>query len=164
MNTGQMMLSIGAMLLLSTLMLRVNSNNMLNETLRDEAQFGVLATSLATSVIEEAISKSFDEHSDSNSVSSLAELTLASKLGPEAGETYQYFNDFDDFNGFAKVDSSMPSASFEIKCSVSYVASSNILVKSTNTTWHKKIDVTVTSPFIRDTIVASSIFSYWSFR
>lgn len=164
MNTGQMMLSIGAMLLLSTIMLRVNSSNMLNETLRDEAQFGVLATSLATSIIEEAVSKSFDEHSDSNSVSTLSELTLAANLGPENGETQQTFNDFDDFDGFSKVDSTMPSATFEINCSVGYVSSSNILVKSSNATWHKKIDVVVTSPFLRDTIVASSIFSYWSFR
>ncbi len=164
MNTGQMLMSMGAMVLLSTITLRVNTANLVNETIRDEAQYGVLATSIATSIIEEATSKSFDESTDSNSVSTLGELTPAGNLGPESGETYDLFDDFDDFNGFTKRDSTMPSAVFDISCEVMYIHKSNLKVKSNSEQWHKKINITVSSPFSQDTFRTSSIFSYWHFR
>jgi len=157
-------MSMGAMVLLSTITLRVNTSNLMNETIRDEAQYGVLATSIATSIIEEATSKSFDESSDSTSVSSLNELTLAGILGPESGETDSTFDDFDDYNGFTKRDSTMPSAIFDVSCEVVYIHKSNLKVKSNSQQWHKKINVTVSSPFSQDTFKTSSIFSYWHFR
>ena len=157
-------MSMGAMVLLSTITLRVNTSNLMNGTIRDEAQYGVLATSIATSIIEEATSKSFDESSDSTSVSSLNELTLAGILGPESGETDSTFDDFDDYNGFTKRDSTMPSAIFDVSCEVVYIHKSNLKVKSNSQQWHKKINVTVSSPFSQDTFKTSSIFSYWHFR
>ena len=157
-------MTMGAMVLLSTITLRVNTNNLMNETVRDQAQYGVLATSIATSMIEEATSKSFDERTDSNSVSALSELTLVGSLGPESGETYDLFNDFDDYNGFTKRDSTMPSAVFDIICEVVYVESNKINEISSKTTWHKKINITVSSPFSQDTFYTSSIYSYWYFR
>jgi len=157
-------MSMGAMVLLSTITLRVNTSNLMNETIRDEAQYGVLATSIATSIIEEATSKSYDESTDSNSVSSLGELTLAGSLGPESGETYDLFDDFDDFNGFTKRDSTMPSAIFDISCEVMYIHKTNLKVKSNSEQWHKKINVIVSSPFSQDTFKTSSIYSYWHFR
>jgi hypothetical protein len=159
-----MLMSMGAIVLLSTITLRVNTSNLMNETIRDEAQYGVLATSIATSIIEEATSKSFDESSDSTSVSSLSELTLAGLLGPESGETDSTFDDFDDYNGFTKRDSTMPSAIFDISCEVMYIHKSNLKVKSNSEQWHKKINVIVSSPFSQDTFKTSSIFSYWHFR
>ena len=159
-----MMMSMGAMVLFSTVMLRVNTSNLLNESVRDQAQYGVLATSIATSIIEEAQSKSFDEKTDSNSVSDVKELTIVSNLGPDGGETYATFNDFDDFNGFTRRDSTMPSAIFDISCEVMYVESNKINQKSSSPRWHKKINITVSSPFTPDTFQTSSIFSYWYFR
>jgi hypothetical protein len=162
MNTGQMILTMGAMVLLATIMLRVNTNNLTNESVRDQAQYGVLATSIATSIIEEAQSKSFDENTDTNSVSSLT--SLSSVLGPEAGETYLTFDDFDDYDGFTKRDSSMPSAIFDIACEVVYVNSYDVQGSTTSRTWHKKMNVTISSPFSPDTFRTASIFSYWYFR
>ncbi len=163
MNTGQTMMTMGAMMLLSAIVLRVNSANLNNESIRDKAQYGVLATSIATSIIEEAQSKAFDENTDTNSVALLSQLS--SVLGPEGGETEETFNDFDDYNGFTKRDSTMPSAIFDIACDVVYVASNNIEGFSTNRTWHKKITVTITSPFTpADTFRTASIYSYWYFR
>ena len=164
MNTGQMIMSMGAMVLFSTVMLRVNTSNLMNEAIRDEAQYGVLATSIATSIIEQAQSKSFDENSDSTAVSDEDEFTLAANLGPENSETYATFNDFDDFNGFTRRDSTMPSAVFDIECSVVYVKHDEIHKSTTNRTWHKKINITVSSPFSQDTFRTSSIYSYWNFR
>ena len=164
MNTGQMIMTMGAMILLSTIVLRVNTLNLTNESIRDQSQYGVLATSIATSIIEEAQSKAFDAQTDSNAVTSVLNLTPAGLLGPESGETYGTFNDIDDFNGYTRIDSTMPSAVFNISCEVMYIHPSNIKVKYNSQTWHKKINVTISSPFSPDTFRTSSIFSYWFFR
>lgn len=166
MNTGQMIMTLGAMMLLATIMLRVNTANLTNESIRDDAQFGVLATSIATSIIEEAQSKAFDEKTDTMNVTALTQLT--SVLGPETGETESTFDDFDDYNNFTKRDSSMPSSVFDINCQVVYVEPNNILGSTSNRTWNKKIIVNITRPVSADSSVlvlrTSSIFSYWYFR
>ena len=166
MNTGQMIMTMGAMILLSTIVLRVNTLNLTNESIRDQAQYGVLATSIATSIIEAAQSKSFDEKTDSNSVSLLTELSTV--LGPESGEIESTFNDFDDYNGFTKRDSTMPSTIFDIACQVVYITPDNIEGSTTNRTWNKKLIVTITRPISADSseiaLRTSSIFSYWYFR
>jgi MSHA pilin protein MshD len=166
MNTGQMIMTLGAMLLLSTIMLRVNTTTLTNESVRDEAQYGVLANSIATSIIEQAQSKAFDEKSDTTNITAYTQLS--SVLGPESGETESNFDDFDDYNGFTKRDSSMKSAVFDIACSVVYVEPNNILGSTSNRTWNKKITVTVTRPITADSsalaVRSSSIFSYWYFR
>ena len=164
MNLGQMMLTIGAMVLLATLMLRINTNNLQTDTIRAEAQYGVLATSIITSIMEEAKNLAFDSATDSNTVTSVNQLTAPSSLGPESGETFNTFNDFDDFDGYSRIDSTMPSAVFNIGCIVEYVNTSNLLAKSFSQTWHKKITIQVSSVLMKDTIKQSSIYSYWYFR
>jgi len=159
-------MTLGAMMLLSVIMLRVNTANLTNESIRDDAQYGVLANSIATSIIEEAQSKAFDEKTDTMNVTALTQLS--SVLGPETGETESTFDDFDDYNGFTKRDSTMPSTIFDISCQVVYVTPDNIEGSTTNRTWNKKIIVSITRPVSADSselaLRTSSIFSYWYFR
>lgn len=159
-------MTLGAMMLLSVIMLRVNTANLTNEAIRDDAQYGVLANSIATSIIEEAQSKAFDEKTDTTNVTALTQLS--SVLGPESGETESTFDDFDDYNGFTKRDTSMPSTVFDVSCQVVYVTPDNIKGSTSNRTWNKKIVVTINRPVSADssTLVlrTSSIFSYWYFR
>lgn len=164
MNTGQTLLTIGAMYLLSLLILQTNKNFMMTEDVMMNSKFGVLAVSLGTSLIEEASSKAFDANTDTSAISDVNLLTQASGLGPKAGESYPNFNDFDDFNNFSKIDTTMPSAPFKIQCSVVYINPSNPEAAVNYRTWHKKIIVTVSSKFMPDTVKLSSIYSYWFFR
>ena len=159
-----MMLTIAAMFLLSMLILRFNTTLLGTSAVMLDTKFGVLGVSLATSIIEDANDKAFDEFTDTLSIDNLNDLTSATLLGPEAGETYELFNDFDDFNGYSKVDNSMPSAAFNINCQVVYVNPVNLNVPSSSRTWNKKITVTIDSPSMSDTIRMSSIYSYWFFR
>lgn len=161
MNTGQMLITVGALTLLAVVILRVNTNFLNTNEVLMENKFGVLAVSIGTSVLEEAKGKAFDQNTDSAAVTSLSQL---SSLGPESGETDPLFNDFDDYNGLVRVDSTMPSAPFRIECDVVYVNSNNPDGISASKTWHKKLTVTVTSDFMVDTIRLSSIYSYWYFR
>jgi len=154
------MLTIGAMMLLSLVLLRVNSGFLSTNTVLMETKFGVLGVSLATSVMEEASGKAFDEHTDSNTVTDLNDL---SSLGPD-GEVYPNFDDFDDYDGYEKIVDTMPSAIFRISCKVDYVNTSNPDVVSGSKTWNKKLTVTVTSPSSQDTIRMSTIYSYFYYR
>jgi MSHA pilin protein MshD len=168
MNTGQMMLTLGALMILALIVLRVNNGFLTTNSTLLDSKLGVLATSVATSVIEEATGKAFDHNSDSTSISDLTKLT--STMGPETGETYPDFNDFDDYDGFHKVDNSMPSAEFHIDCVVNYISDTNLDGKSSSRTWHKKLTVFVSSPSmlgqddVPDTISMSAVYSYWYFR
>jgi len=163
MNTGQSLLSIGAMMLLSILILRVNNSFTDTSTMLQNSKLGILATSIATSQIEEISRLAFDEYTVSNSTNNLANLTPAGILGPETGETYPNYDDIDDYNGYSKVDTSM-TAVFNVSCKVEYVSSANPDVPSAVPTWNKKITITVTSPSMVDSIKMSTIYSYWYFR
>lgn len=159
-----MMLAAGAMMLLAVLVLNVNNRIYgTNVTLMD-TKFGILAVSLGTSIIEEAAGKSFDVATYGNSVNDLSLLTPASGLGPASEETYPNFNDFDDFNGFTKTFANLPSAEFTVSCQVNYVLETDPSIITSNRTWHKRIDVFVASPSMKDTLKLSSVCSYWYFR
>lgn len=164
MNTGQMLLTIGAMILLSTLILRVNNNFSSNTSTVYDSKFAILGTSIGASVIEEAMGKAFDEGTADSSATGLTDFTAPHKLGPETGEVYPNFNDFDDYNGYIKIDSTMPSAVFKISCVVSYIDPNTPDVTSSSATWTKKISVIVTSISMKDTVRLSSLFSYWYFN
>jgi MSHA pilin protein MshD len=161
MNTGQMLITIGALMLLSLVILRVNNNFLSTNTVLMENKFGILAVSLGTSVLEEAKGKAFDHNTDTTAVTSLNQL---SSIRPESGETDPLFNDFDDFDGLVRIDTTLPSAPFKIQCDVDYINPNNPDVASASKTWHKKLTVTVTSDFMQDTVTLSSIYSYFYFR
>jgi len=99
MNTGQSLFSIGALLLLSISILRVNNSILTTNTIMQDSKLGVLGISLATSLIEEANRKAFDAASAEDAVNNLGDLTLPTSLGPALGETPDLFNDFDDYSG-----------------------------------------------------------------
>lgn len=68
MNTGQSLFTIGALLLLSLTVLRVNNSILVTDNILQDSKLGVLATSVATSVMEEASKKAFDESSVGDAV------------------------------------------------------------------------------------------------
>ena len=172
MGTGQTMITMAAMSLLSLVILNVNRNALYSTTTMAESKYNILAISLGTALIEEAFSKSFDQSTtDENLVEDVTELTL--NLGPGSSEISRSdFNDFDDYNNFidsTSSDSTLISADFVIQSKVYYVDPnySNKLTPVNYRTWHKKIDVFVSSPFInegRDTVKLSKIFSHYYFR
>lgn len=165
MNSGQSLLSIAAFFLLSLTVLRVNNTILQTDSVMAESKFGILATSIATSLIEKASKKAFDANTFENSVSTLSGLTAASGLGPGNGETApDNCNDFDDFNDYTEQITNLPSAVFNVSCKVCYVNPTNPDGKLTTQSWNKKMTVTVSSPSSQDTIKLSTIYSYWHFR
>lgn len=164
MGTGQLLLTLGAMILLSFTIVNTNKSILIAGDVINATKYGVLASSLAVSIIEEASGKAFDAKSETMGVANVANMTPYNQLGPETGETYATFDDFDDYNNLTKVDSTLTSARFTIKCKVYYVQDTAPTTKVTAQTWHKTIEVMVYSQNMTDTIKMSTIYSYWYYR
>jgi len=187
MSSGQVMLTVMAMFLLGTIILSTNNNLLSNEQTVMDSEFGVAAISLATSMVEEAQGKMFDEAAVDSGATSTTYLTAAAGLGKESGEVYRYggfdttstdFDDLDDFNNFSIEfvnDTTRPliaqyrgeskgfRADYLVRCRVQYANVTNVSIDTTTTkTWHKRLTVTVTSPTSRDTLVFPTIISYWN--
>lgn len=175
MSTGQMLITVVAMLLLSLLILRVGSSTIVNQESMQNSKFGVVAVSIATSILEEATMKSFDENANTDPrtyFGNVNELTVTGAFGIDAGEiadSIETFDDFDDFHGFNKTYTQLPSAVFTISCQVSYVDDGAVITASR--TWHKMLTVTVSSPSIvkpgtneMQPLNFSKIFSYFHFQ
>ena len=164
MNTGQTILTMGALVLFSTLMVTMNTSYNTSGELVIQSELGITASSLATSLIEEAISKAFDKSTDTAIATSLSSLTMPSNLGPENGEVYPHFNDFDDYHNLDVTQNVEKSGVFTLTANIVYVGFTAPEVPAASPTWHKKIKVRVTSPTMIDTITMDYVFSYWYFR
>jgi hypothetical protein len=164
MNTGQMLLTIGAVILLGMTVITVNSTFSQHGMVLEKTEVGVYATSLATSLIQEATGRAFDENTVDTVANSTTDFTLPGSIGPETGEVYPTFDDFDDYDGLVRTVDVQGTDIFTVWSTVRYVADNNPNSTSTNRTYHKRIDIAVAGSSSADTIRMSSIYSYWSFR
>jgi hypothetical protein len=189
MNLGQMMMVIAAISLLGILILNTNATLINNYDTTNNSEFEITAVSLATSLVEEAMGKMFDEViADSNTTALTTPTQLSLTLGAEGAEKYRDtsstfadFDDFDDFNNLFIVYKSdlpaeaaqTPGSNFEfavpgmrskyfVTAQVMYVDPTNLDGVSSSRTWHKKMIVTVTSPSVKDTLRFPAIMSYWN--
>ena len=167
MGLGQMMLSVFALALLGTVILMMNNTVMDSGSAIETTEYFIMATSLGISQIESASGKAFDQNTVNSAISSEAGLTV--NLGKETGETEATFNDYDDYNGFSKWVNgdtvNFRSANFFIRDSVDYVTiTGNAVTTSISRTYHKRLRVWVSSPFMKDTLKFATVYSYWYFR
>jgi hypothetical protein len=189
MNLGQMLLVLVALVVLGALILQSNSIILSSSEALTSSEIDASAISLATSVMEEASGKLFDEVITDTAVSALTDPgQLSATLGPEGGErirdttgTHPVFNDFDDYNGlFVVFKSTNPSdaaltpgadwefaipdlrGKFYVHVSVSYVQPNSLDVPAVGRTWHKKMTMTVTSPSSAGTVVLPWVMSFWN--
>jgi hypothetical protein len=168
-NTGQMLLTTAAVVLLGTTVLTVNRSFNNQGVILEQTEIGVYATSLATSIVDEASGQAFDENTAENSVTSPSSLTSYKRLGPEVGETTSppstsNFNDFDDYNGLIEGVKVAGVDSFTVKCWVNYIDPSAPNTNLSTQSFFKRLDVQVTSMTARDTVRMSYLFSYILFR
>jgi hypothetical protein len=191
MNLGQTMMVIAALGLLGILVLNSNKTVLETTEVQNTSEFGIAAVSLATSLVEEASGKMFDEVIADSTTAVLTDPTqLSSVLGKENAEAYRSgtldYNDFDDFNGLKLIfkdtvrDTSAVTAPgqiwnvpglrtpYHVWCVVNYVDPANLNGVSASRTWHKKLTVYVTTlenlnPGTRkDTLVYPTIMSFWN--
>jgi len=170
MNTGQTLLTIGALILLGSVVISANRSSIQHGVVLQQTEIGVYAVSLAMGRIEEATGRAFDEvtapddSGNTDAATSVSDFTGPLALGPESGEAYPDFDDIDDFNNYSTIVYIPGVDTMKIHSVVGYVNTSNPDVFVSTKTWHKKLIVFVTGSVTRDTVKISSIFSYWWFR
>ena len=159
MNSGQQLLTIGALLLLTILSLTVFRSTGQRSTSNYENEAILTGTSIGQSILEEIESRAFDENTIASTAKSPADLSAT--LGKDSGETSVYtFDDIDDYNNYTNSDTLDRMGVFNIKVSVYYVQNMNPGVKSIARTFSKRIDIAVTNKNIPDTLKFNYVAAY----
>jgi hypothetical protein len=172
MSTGQTFLTIGAFILLTSILQGVYSSIGSIGTDISGGQDGILATTIATSYIEYANGLAFDDITDTSDVALTTPAALTYPPGPEPGETgFDTFNDFDDLNGFVDEKTAGGSSrKYKTLFTVSYVDSSDVSHVVAYRTYLKRLDMRTwrtfpvpTSDEIVDTLKTSIVMGYFHF-
>jgi len=161
MNTGQMLLVLGAIALLSLVAVSINSMIVNKTATMLETEADLNAVSLAQSMLDEVLANPFDAvTADGTKIFDSTKFTPAGSLGPSGTETsnvplpeppdtavpyrsLKYYNDVDDYNGYRRVAFASSMGPFSIIDTVYYAAEANPDQKSAAQTFYKKVVVTV---------------------
>ncbi len=181
-----MMLVIGALILISVVSLSVNSMILSKTNTMLEIEANMNAIALGQSMLDEVLSKSYDNATangtkifDSSLFTAPGSLgcngTEASRVPlpdslplpapntmPNIDTTYnatRYYNDVDDYNGYKRIAFTPSMATFYIIDTVYYVSENNPDQKSTVQTFYKKVVVTIRH---RNMVPAGVSFTPWS--
>ncbi len=165
MGGAQTLLTIGALMLLSSVILSLNNAILGRGIMNYESEASLTATSLAQSLLEEVRTRSFDEQTvPPNRVSNPSYLTTSANLGTEPGEVSTGdFNDVDDYNEFGRIATTSRLGDFKEEVEVYYVRSGNLLDALNYQTYLKRIDVRVANTYIGtpdQTITLSTVIAY----
>ncbi len=158
MNSVQSMLSMGALVLLSLCSFRFNTSVLENSTAQIENKVTLTAFSLADDMIETIKQRSFDE-ATIEFPTGLANLTPYGDFGPETGETFWTYDDVDDYNNYTKTISAPHAENYHLLVKVNYVDGDNPDNEITTQSYYKKVTVYVSSPYMRNEINLSFIFT-----
>jgi len=169
MNTGQVLLIIGALVILSFVTLAINSMLVSKTTTILQSEAHLTAISIAQSMIDEIMTAGYDSATIGKRKypGQESQLTPANSLGPETNTTpsevtavslpeppdttIQYksatkYNDIDDYNNYKRYYYSPSLGIFSIVDSIYYVTFNTPDQKSNTQTFFKKVVVTVRHP------------------
>ncbi len=182
MNTGQTMLTVGALALLSIISLRYYETVSQNGANLAQSNAGLTATTIATSYIERAQNTAFDEQSIGHPVDSIQAninlLTAPNLLGADGANEMMSIDSVDDFDDFAYYNHSHPvvyhpgniNETYQVEFNVYYVDTSDIMTQVNYRTFVKKMDVKVyrvDSTSLQaafDTVRMSTIFGLFKYN
>ncbi len=178
MNTGQTMLTMGALILISIIILNFHRTTDEISTSLDFNRFRLEAMSILTSHIEQLSQYFFDEAStDTLNEKQLSDFVAPNLLGYDANDN-NIIDDIDDFHGVTVADTGMSGVVYNVNYSVDYVRlQSNRLVHSSTRQYHKRVSIAISDAYnppliyrtennaqIRDTLRVSFVVSYWFYN
>lgn len=163
MGNVQSLLAIGSIVLFSFISFNFNASVLQNLGLEVENKVYLTAFSLADDMIEEVKQKAFDEETIVFRSINPDELTESPYLGPETGENnVTLYDDIDDYNGYQRPVSLPHAENYTVKCKIDYVSTSNPQQISLAQTFFKRLEVTVSSPYLLNQVKLSYIFTLHS--
>jgi len=178
MNTGQTLITLGALILFSIAAFNINKTLTHCDISLAQNRYRLEALSLLTSYIEQTAQYFFDEAStDTSSGKNLADFTAPAYLGFDANDN-GILDDFDDFNGYVKADTGRSGVVYSDSFHIEYVKlQGNSVVPSGTKEYHKRMTIYITDSYdppllykyvnsqkVRDTLKVSFVHSYWFYN
>lgn len=163
MGYREMFLVLVSIILLSTLMLRINTNAVQGRELLQQIEIEHMAATVAQQYIEDAKSKKFDDLVGSISQAAMpGGFTSSFALGVEGGEVYPAFNDVDDYNNHTDT-LSVDGIDFEPTIYVDYVQDTSPDASVGTQTFFKRMTVIVESSWMPEgrIITLKHVFTYF---
>jgi hypothetical protein len=161
-SNTQSMLSLGALMIFGMISLRFDSAVLQNTEVEVENKVYLTAFSLADDLLEEIKQRAFDEQTVVFKAITTSALTPVQSLGKESGEAWPNFNDIDDYNNYSKPVSLPHAENYTVTSKVSYASESNQNEISTTQTYYKRVEITVSSPYLRNHLKLYYIFTLHS--
>lgn len=143
-----MLLVLGAMMLLSILVLNTNRARFFSEQQMAQAEYTIAATAVGQTLISEIASKTYDAATSSDEFAEVSSFTAPGSLGHNSSEVYPNYNDVDDFHGFNTEISTPRAGAFRLSVLVDYVNPETPEVRSSVRTRTKRIRVAISSDFM----------------
>ncbi|MDP2208446.1 MAG: hypothetical protein Q8K98_06695 [Bacteroidota bacterium] len=177
MSSNQTLLTIGAFVLFSTLIVSFYQLLARSGDTIDSSQLGINQLTLATTYMELANGLNFDEATiDSNiTTASMGLLKNPTSLGPEnpppideePETSFPTFDDIDDLHNYSIIENSNPGiiGTYKTSFQVYYVNPDNINQKVTSRTFVKRLDINISriQPLSTDTLKTSIVMGYFHF-
>jgi hypothetical protein len=147
------------------------NRSMVNTTeMTVESEIEYNGISMAQSIIEEARVRVFDK-SITYTLDRLRDpripvaqipsaFTAPESLGPDPGEVYPNFNDFDDYKGL-NITRATGYGTYTLTATVFYVQAATPTAVANTKTSHKRLQVTVNHPDMRGPITLNYVKSYY---
>ncbi len=160
-DTSELFMVLGAIVIFSVAVINVNHGIARNELLMVEAELEYTAVALGQDLIDEARVKAFDEACVSSAPSHIPSgFTSADEFGgANDGETYPQYDDFDDYHGFTRQDTTVHGI-YTTTAEVIYVTEDNPETSAGGKTCFKRLNVFVTSPFLSNAVTLSYLKPY----
>jgi hypothetical protein len=154
-----------ALMMIGFLSHSVNSTRLAKDDAVYASQAIVTGNTVAQSVMQELLTRRFDETGAPN-ITDSTQFTPISSLGCEVGESTsnpQTLDDIDDFKTYAPTVSSRL-GTFRVQCSIYYVSAAQPDNPSSVPTFMKRIDITVKNRYLPNSadssLTVSRIVSY----
>lgn len=179
MGSGQIMLTIAALMLLSITILNMNKNLTQVDASLIQNKTRMEALSLISSYVEQTSQYVFDEAVADTMIKNpqLVDFTSPGLLGLESSD-YGVINDFDDFHGLTVSDTGKSGVVFNIHYEVEYVKlDGDKIVKSNSKEYHKRMTISIYDDYdaallfryengarVKDTLRISFVNSFWFYN
>lgn len=166
---------MGAMVLFSIFANNANDTMVRSSTLLTQVEVEYSAIAFAQGIVDEARSRAFDQvtvapNPEDRSIVGNSRLlggaqvpgvfAAPANLGPETGETYPNFNDFDDYHGLSIIQTT-GYGDITITASVFYVTENSIGTDAGVRTTMKRLNVTANHPDLANPITIAYVKTYY---
>lgn len=163
-DTQEIIFTMAAMVLFSTILLSANRMILRNDTMVVEGELEYEVIALANNIIEESRVAAFDEETVTGFVpiNIPADFTTIGIDGGEISSNRSTFDDFDDYNGWSDTITT-DQGEFTVRSEVTYLNTSTLNPTTSKSTL-KQITVTITNEFLTDNSPVNANAKEYSFQ